>query len=162
MRRLKLLLFVLLYLLLGKVSVSAQETILSGGGEVSSSSGSLSYSVGQLLSTSSVSANGSVTSGVQQVYKIEVITGTQQNDILLDLQISAYPNPVINFLTIKADLQTDPLTVNVFDLNGTLLKSVMVENSAGIVPMEDLAEAIYLVEVSKRKKKLKSFRIIKQ
>ena len=62
----------------GLSTLQAQETVTTSGGEAVGSSGSASYTVGQLLYTTQKGTNGnSATQGVQQPYEISVVTGLQ-------------------------------------------------------------------------------------
>ncbi|MEP2023318.1 MAG: T9SS type A sorting domain-containing protein [Reichenbachiella sp.] len=162
MRKINLLSIALVMMFLGSHLVSGQQAFLSASGEASTSSGSVSYGIGQLITTSSNGPGGSAGAGVLQSYDVEVILGAAQENIQLDIQLSTFPNPVIDFLTVQMQGKEERLDVNLFDMNGTLLKSTSLENNQATIPMRDLAEAIYILEVSRRMKRLKSFRIIKR
>ena len=51
----------------------SQESINSSGSTISSSGGSVSYSVGQVSYTNTDGSNGTINSGVQQVYGISIV-----------------------------------------------------------------------------------------
>ena len=101
MRHKKLKLSTLLLLGLGLIG-QAQETVPATGGNASGSGGSASYSIGQMVYTTNTGTNGSVAQGVQQPYEISVITGIEEAKGI-SLNCSAYPNPTIEFITLKVD-----------------------------------------------------------
>ena len=103
---------------LGVANLQAQEVLSVSGSNATGAGGSSSYSVGQLVFSHKAGAAGSVTEGVQQPYEIQVITGLEDaRDIALSF--SAYPNPTINYLTLKADnVDLSDLRYQLYNLNG--------------------------------------------
>ena len=82
-------------------SLSAQESVNSSGGEATGAGGTVSYSVGQVVYTTNTGSNGSVAQGVQQPYEISTSGLTEVKGI--SLQISTYPNPVLDYLILKIE-----------------------------------------------------------
>lgn len=81
--------------------LQAQEATLSSGGDATGSGGSVSYSVGQVVYTTSIGANESEAQGVQQPYEISTTTGIDIDHI--KLKIEAYPNPTNNILSLSIE-----------------------------------------------------------
>ncbi len=75
----------LVLLFLGLGGLQAQDAVTAAGGEASGSGGSSSYSVGQVLYTTSAGSNGIVAHGVQQAYEIFVTAGIEETNINLEL-----------------------------------------------------------------------------
>jgi len=81
MDKMKVKLCILLLSGLGLTGLYAQEAVVAGGGNASGSGGTVSYSAGQLVYSSSGGSNGSVVAGVQQAYIISVSTGIDNKEI---------------------------------------------------------------------------------
>ncbi len=84
-------------------------TVVSSGGSYYSAGGyTLSATVGEIAVTTLKAATLTLTQGFQQPYDIGV--GIKETG--LDWSITAYPNPVSQFLNIRFDV-TEPLDLNV-------------------------------------------------
>jgi opacity protein-like surface antigen len=146
---------------LSLLAVHAQEAITASGGNATGSGGSVSYTVGQVVYTSIASTSGSVGQGVQQPYKISLVTGLEEA-AGITLQYSAYPNPTTNYVTLRVDdFNITGLTYQLSDLNGKQLESKKVNGIETAIDMSDFAPAIYLLKVVGINKELKTFKVIK-
>jgi len=142
-------------------TIQAQNTIPASGGNASGS-GTVSYSVGQVVYTTNTSTTyGSVAQGVQQPFEISVITAIKQaKDITL--VCSVYPNPASDFLTLKVENHdTDNLSYKLFDANGKLLESKKVTGNETVISMANLLPSLYFLKVIENQKEIKTFKIIK-
>jgi len=151
-----------LSLFLGLSNLQAQEAIPATGGEASGGGGSASYTVGQVVYTTNVGTNGnSVAQGVQQPYEISVVTSIPEaKDI--NLSVSAYPNPTINYLTVKVEnYEIANLQYLIFDINGKLLQTVKATGTETKIETNNLIPANYFVKILDNKKEIKVFKIIK-
>ena len=114
---------ILLALLLSTaLSIIAQETAPSTGGDASGSGGSSSFTVGQVFYTTNTSSTGSVSQGMQQAFEIQ----TRSNPSLSTVQLTAvtYPNPSTDYLVLKiTDTAIENLQYTLFDLNGKTITS---------------------------------------
>lgn len=147
------------FLLLGIGGLQAQESPTATGGEATGAGGTASYSVGQVVYTSAAGTNGSVSQGVQQPYEISTTVGI--NETSINLEMSVYPNPTTDYLTLKvADLET--LNFQLIDLQGKVIANKKVTNATTIIKMEELPKATYLLKVTNNKQVVKTFKIIKQ
>ena len=146
---------------LGVANLQAQEVLSVSGSNATGAGGSSSYSVGQLVFSHKAGAAGSVTEGVQQPYEIQVITGLEDaRDIALSF--SAYPNPTINYLTLKADnVDLSDLRYQLYNLNGQLLKEQAVTSKESTVSFLNYVSAIYYLKVVDKQEVVKTFKIIK-
>ena len=152
----------LVLLLFALSNLQAQETITTTGGEASGSGGLASYTVGQVVYTTKVGTNGnSVSEGVQQAYEISVITSIPEaKDI--SLNVSAYPNPTTNYLTVKVEnYKTANLQYQIFDINGKLLQTVKATGQETKIETNNFIEGNYFVKILDNKKEIKVFKIIK-
>lgn len=162
MTQLKLLITASCLLFVGLASLQAQKAVPASGGEIDDTGGSLSYSVGQSIVVNALSASGSVGGGVQQPFQVLVIAGVENKSILLNIHVSAYPNPAIDFLTIKVGDQTEAISALLFDINGTLLRSAPIDNNRGLMDVQDLDGGMYILRVSGNTGQLKTFQILKK
>ena len=80
----------LLFLVLQLTGLHAQEAIITSGGDASGSTGSVSYTIGQVVYTTNTGTNGSAAQGVQQPYEISVVTGLEEAKGI-NLDFSVYP-----------------------------------------------------------------------
>ncbi len=151
----------------GSLSLHAQKAMPAAGGHATGSGGSASYSVGQCVYQTFTGSSYWVAEGIQQPYEISVISSVEKN-LASPFLISAYPNPVTEQLILEVEYPEFPtLTVQLFDIHGTLLQSENITGSRGRVPMAKLAAGTYFVKVIKdgsinSKQKVKTFKIMKK
>lgn len=142
------------------LSAKAQESTVSTGGNITGSGGSISYSIGQPFFTVKSGTNGKVSEGVQHPYEIFIITGVEHKEILLDL--SVYPNPTSDFLTLDvADLQDKKLKCELVDASGKTLWTKTIISKQTEINMQSYPGSNYLLNVSDNKKIAKTFKILK-
>jgi hypothetical protein len=164
MRHKKLKLSAIILLGLGLTGLQAQESVNATGGDASGSGGSVSYSVGQVVYTTNIGANGSVAQGVQQPYEISVVTGIEEAKGI-NLSVTAYPNPTTDYLTLSIDASTtlsiQSMSYQLYDMNGKLLQSEKITGNQTSIVMSNLVPATYFVKVTEGNKEVKTFKIIK-
>lgn len=152
---------VLLFIASGLTGVHAQQAITASGGEASGSEGTVSYSVGQVVYTTNIGANGSVAQGVEHPYEISVVTGLKEASGI-NLICSAYPNSTKGFLILKIEGNLQPqYLASLYDLSGKLLKSIEVEANETSFDLSNLVIARYLLKVIQGNREVKIFKIIK-
>jgi hypothetical protein len=145
-------------LLLGLGGLHAQEIPTAAGGEATGSGGTVSYSVGQVVYTTATGINGSVTQGVQQPYEVSTTVGI--NETSINLELSVYPNPTTDYLTLKVDDNSN-LNYQVYDLQGKVIENKKVSSTTTSINVENLPKAIYFLNVTKNNRIVKTFKIIK-
>ncbi|MGB0402917.1 MAG: T9SS type A sorting domain-containing protein [Salibacteraceae bacterium] len=145
----------------GIISGTAQNTILTSGGNASGSGGSSSYSLGQINYTSQENSENSVSAGVQQVYIIEIADAVNEENHRFNL--NAYPNPTANTLWINADLNNDEKIVYaLFDTNGKIIKKENLVQKETKIDMIDLPSATYYLKIiGTNQQEIKTFKILK-
>lgn len=165
MRHKKFKLSLVLLLVLELTGLKAQESINTTGGNASGNGGSVSYSVGQVVYTTTKNTNGMVARGVQQPFEILIITGIEEAKGI-NLSCSVYPNPTTDYLTLKIDasasIRIQNLSYQLFDMNGRLLRSGKLESHETQIAMINLVPETYLLQVFDQNKIVKSFKIIKK
>jgi hypothetical protein len=161
-KKLKSLLLAMSFLMF--TGLSAQDAILSSGGDISTASGLVSYSVGQVFYEFQSGTSGSVTYGVQQPYEIQVISGIEEATEI-NLFISVFPNPATDFLTLKIDksfsIRNESLSYQLFSIQGKLLATKNLEASETGIAMNKFEPGIYLLKIIQGNKEIKTFKIIK-
>jgi len=159
-KKVKLCAFLLLGI--GLIGLHAQESVNATGGNTSGSGGSVSYSVGQVVYTSSTGTNGSMAQGVQQSYEISVVTGIEVAKSI-NLSVTAYPNPTTDYLTLEVkDFELSTLTFQLFNMQGKLLQTQKIKGNQTNIVISNLVPATYFVKVMQGNKEVKSFKIIKK
>jgi hypothetical protein len=144
--------------LLGLGGLHAQESPTAAGGEATGTGGTVSYSVGQVVYTTNTGTNGSVAQGVQQPYEISTTLGI--NETSINLEMSIYPNPTTNYLTLKVEDNSN-LSYQLYDLQGKVIENKKVNANYTTITMEGLPTATYFLKVTNNKQAVKTFKIIK-
>jgi hypothetical protein len=141
-------------------SVFAQTSSNTSGGEASGSGGSSSYSVGQIVYTTSDGTSGSVAQGVQHAYEIYSV-GIKETR--LDISLTAFPNPTADYLTLQISVYAqEKLSYQLYDLQGKLLTQGQIVAQRTQIEMKSLPRASYFVKVvNQDSKEVKIFKIIK-
>ncbi|MFB6341395.1 T9SS type A sorting domain-containing protein [Saccharicrinis sp. FJH62] len=161
MLKLKLSLTILFFLCMYVKPIQAQENVNTAGGMATGSGGSASYSIGQLTCHTHAGTNGSMAEGVQQPYKIMVVTELKEAQSI-NLTISAYPIPAINHLTLDVkDFKLSNMHFQLYDISGKLLLNEKITNTQTSIDVSKLVPAIYLVKVFQGQQEVKTFKITK-
>ncbi len=152
---------VLLFLGLGSGIVNAQQASVASGGVASGSGGSVSFSVGQVIYTTNHGSTGTIAQGVQQPYEISQTTGIAESKNI-NLQVSAYPNPTIDFLTLQvSNLDLKNLSYQLNDMNGRLIETKLITSNEMSITVSNLIAATYFLKVTSNNKEITTFKIIK-
>jgi hypothetical protein len=143
------------------ILLQAQSTNPASGGNATGTGGSVSYSIGQVVYNTNTGTNGSAAQGVQQPYEISVSTGIEEA-LGISLEIVVYPNPSTDFIRLKIEnYEVGNLRYQIYDINGSLLLSNKIEGSETNISMQPLLPAVYFLKVTRGKKEIKTFKIIK-
>lgn len=145
-------------LIFGLGGLKAQVAEPAAGGEALGPGGSAGYSVGQLFYTAAEGFDGSVFSGVQHAYEISSTLGVGDESILLDL--SVYPNPTVDYLTLKVE-ETAQLTYQLHNVQGVIIDEKRVSGYSTEIDLAAQPSATYFLTILKNNMKVKTFKIIK-
>jgi hypothetical protein len=141
-------------------SIYAQQSVVAAGGNASGTTGSFSYSVGQVAYTTISTANGSLTQGVQQPFEILTLSGEEITHISLSMTV--FPNPTTSIVTLKIeDMELENINYQLFDVNGRQIDDHKVTENESTIDLESNAIGIYLLHVMENNTLIKSFKIIK-
>lgn len=136
-----------------------QSTIATTGGDVASPTGNVSFTVGQ-IDYVSVESSGSVNQGVQQPYELFVLETTEWTS---DFVISAYPNPIVSFLTINIGETTPELLDYVLtDENGRIVSEGMLKEKETKLDVRELASSTYFLNILHNDQQVKTYKLIKR
>lgn len=140
------------------------ESFITAGNNATGSSGSVSYSVGQLFYTNFEAANFNVVQGVQQV-EVKKKSATKIETIKPNTGMFVFPNPAKDFIyltTAETALEKELMSYKLFNLHGILLKQSDINQEESKIYLNDLMPSLYLLQVYRNNKLLKTFKIIKK
>ncbi len=140
--------------------IHAQNTVLSSGGDINNTNGSISFSIGQTIQETLNNTDGSVIQGIQFYFDD---TTLKVIDLENNVSISTYPNPTTSVLNVKLqDSNENLLSFSMYDLNGRLVKRGKLSNQLSKINIQNLEAAAYLLKIYNPKSQLiKTFKIIK-
>lgn len=140
----------------------AQNAITVSGSNGSSSTGNVSFSVGQPAYVTDFASNGSVSEGVQQPYEISTVLSIKEAQEI-HLLLSVFPNPTSNFVTLKVEnYDFESLHIQLIDANGKLFYNGNTTQNETKIEIGSFTSSIYFLKVSDDKKELKTFKILKK
>jgi hypothetical protein len=137
----------------------SQETVAVSGGNLTGS-GSVSYTVGQLIVVTNKAKTGSVAQGVQQ--SLELFTLVNPELLVLTLKAVTYPNPTKDKIILSlTDNSLHNLSYAMYDIKGRIVAKGTVNKENTSISMTYLATGVYILKIHQNKKQLKVFKIIK-
>lgn len=138
----------------------AQESANSSGGYATGSGGTIAYSIGQVVYTTTTGGSGSVAQGVQHAYEIFTV-GIKETE--LNISLIAFPNPTTEYLTLQISYYNDEkLSYQLCDIQGNKLSNGLMTAKQTQINMNGLPPAPYFIHVlNQENKKVQSFKIIK-
>jgi len=144
------------------MTIQAQSTIPTTGGNATGTGGSVSYTVGQVIYSTLSGTNGTVAQGVQQPFEISVVTAIRNTEEI-SLDCLVYPNPTngLTKLVFKSP-DYENLRFRLYDINGVLLQDKKVESMETEISMENLSSSVYFLKVIKDNMEVKVFKIVKR
>ena len=150
----------LLFVLIGSLHLYAQEAVATSGSNATGSSGSVSYTVGQVAYTTPTGSTGSVAQGVQQPFEIFTLTGTEFTNITVNAV--AYPNPTHRTLTIAiTNYSLESIKYQLIDIMGKAIMENNINEPETLLNMDSLPTATYLLKLVDNNREIKTFKIIK-
>jgi len=137
----------------------AQERTTASGGDASSGSGSVSYSVGLVDFIAASGADGSISQGVQQPYELFSV-GIEEWDN--SFVINAYPNPTTSNLTISfGSFPIDGMSYELTDEAGRVLRRGTIESQETTLDILSLPVSGYFLNIKQTDRLVRSYKIIK-
>lgn len=139
------------------------ETIITSGSNATSSSGSVTYSIGQVFYTYMGESVYTVAQGVQQQETDENL-GTPEVENP-KTEIFVYPNPTTDFVNINTEgfeLDNRQQSYRLYDIQGRLLQQNKIEQTQTQVSLNNLSSSLYLLVIYVDNKLLQTFKILKK
>ncbi|WP_422359151.1 T9SS type A sorting domain-containing protein [Reichenbachiella sp.] len=153
-------LIILTILAIGSFNLQAQESTNTSGGQTNGDHGTVTYSLGQVVYTQQEGSTGSVNQGVQQSYEISVVAGIENTNI--DLSISVYPNPTLDYLTLKIeDFKRGNFRYQLLNVQGKILAQDELLQPIYRINMDSYQPNIYFCLIKTQNQIIKTFKIIK-
>ena len=154
-------LYILLFFSMLSMFAMGQSGIVPVGGDAQSASGSVSYTVGQVVTQTATNSNGSISvaEGVQQPFEISVVGVDKHPDITLTAKL--YPNPTLSTCNLQCELWQNLDEVRIYDANGKYLFRKKIEGSLTEMDFSSYAPGTYFVNVYSDKQTLKTFKVVK-
>ncbi|MBK7428813.1 MAG: T9SS type A sorting domain-containing protein [Saprospiraceae bacterium] len=161
----KLFLFLFFLIPLGVFGQSLDNWVIGSGGEFSPGSKiQLSWTLGELNTSSIKTRNGLITEGFQQSYIVLPELKYKSTSDVLDVFV--FPNPTADWVQVNfADSKARDFDIFVHDAKGKLLQFQQFKNTIQTeLSLESLPAAIYMVSIQVKDNRISlpySFQIIK-
>lgn len=142
-------------------SIQAQSGFVASGFSLTTPSGSVSYSVGQLDYLDVGGTGGFINQGLQQPFEFFEVTDVK-NAAETELNgIAVYPNPAKESVTLLCEsFETDALHFALFDLQGKILTSGSIHQRETPLQLGDYAYTVYFIRIWSSDNKSKTVKII--
>ena len=147
------------FALLGaNAQTASPELVSSAGDSFNNTSYQLDWSIGECLTATHTAGAYVLMQGFHQnTYVI-----TEVEDLAKDINITVYPNPTIDLLTVNLEASARPSSVlTITDLNGKVLQQVAVTTDKEQLDFSNYATGVYFLSVKQENQLIKSFKIIK-
>ena len=145
-------------------NIDIMETIISSGTDATGSSGTVSYSVGQVFYTYVGSHSVyNLAQGIQHQETNEKLNLAE--NIVAKAEAFVFPNPAADFVNINIkgmDLKEGQQSYQLYDLQGRLIKQNTINDIQSQINLNHLSPSIYLLRIYINNKVLNTFKIIKQ
>ena len=147
----------LFFLLLTSVCVSAQEVVATQGDSYTNSSGSIDFTIGEVVINTGSDGSNDLTQGFHQ---------TNWNFVSIEDHVPSYeaiifPNPTSEILTIRTST-FENVTYALYDAQGKLVIQDKLSSVQTPIQVSQLAPGAYSLILNNDAQNLKTFQLIKQ
>ena len=119
----------------------------SAGDQFASASGSLEWTLGEIMTETYQQSNGYFTQGFQQPATIKITSLDEEED----KNVVVYPNPTRDILNVKT-LESGDYLIEMFDMQGQKLLNLSPTVNAGMhihqINLQGFRVAVYLLRIS--------------
>lgn len=141
-------------------SLPAQQVIATSGGSGQSSSGTISYTLGELVIETYNGTDKKLTQGFQQSRLIITAVNELQG---LSYSVAAFPNPTTDFVKLKLEKDfPEALDYLLMDINGKVVSSGKITAGEASISFESAALGTYFIKIIQDKKEVKTLKVMKQ
>lgn len=143
-------------------SLKAQSGFVASGASLTTPSGSVSYSVGQLDYLDVSGTGGSINQGLQQPFEFFEITEVSELKNTALNGISVFPNPAHESVTLLCEtFDLESLQYALYDLQGRTLLTGSIQQRETPIQLEEFAFTVYFIRIWSSDNKSKTVKIIK-
>ena len=132
------------------------ELVSASGASFKNSSGYISYSIGEVITTTLTSSTAVLTQGFLQTSLQAGVPVVNTPEI----QMSVYPNPVKDLLTLQIG-NPKGFDYLLYDVRGGLLERGQILDERTEINFSALAPAVYILRVTNHKEEVRLFQIVK-
>lgn len=139
----------------------SQNSVVTAGGNGSSSGGAVSFSVGQVAFSSSTATTGDINQGVQQPIEVfELIKSEFENQTFNAI---LFPNPATTSVTLSINSanSNSNLEYQLTDVTGKIIRVGKISSVETTIDVLGFPQACYYVNVITSNKVLKTFKLLK-
>ena len=134
-----------------------QQVVSSAGNTFENSSGSISFTIGEPV-TSTLSASGNILT--QGFHQPKLVIIDNQPLKMLGMDIMAYPNPVKEFVILRIE-EFQGFSYALYDLTGRIIEKNEIFRTETEIDFNILEPSAYILKVLNNKKEIRTFKIIK-
>ncbi len=140
--------------------IHSQVSINSSGGDIQSASGSVSFSIGQVVYNTQSSTNNSIEEGVQHAY---VISSNGQVDYSVSNMIHVSPNPTIDRIIIEIkEHEYYNYEYQLITIDGKIIENMNFVSNFQEINLSSLTPSTYFLNIKNpNKRPVQNFKIIK-
>jgi hypothetical protein len=145
-------------------SNSVMGTINASGNNASGSTGTVTYSIGQVFYTYIGESVYNVAQGIQHE-EINTILATKVNVEEPKTEIVIFPNPTTDYVNINmsgVEFYNGQQSYQLYDIQGRLLKQDQINQAESQINLTDLSSSLYILQIHEDNKVLKTFKIVKK
>ncbi|MCP4437479.1 MAG: T9SS type A sorting domain-containing protein [Aureispira sp.] len=126
-------------------SIEPQVVATTGSFGTASTGTTLSWTVGEVITTTESSSTATLTQGFQQPIMVNIVAVNELIPEKLHLQV--YPNPTTEQVTIKKE-HTAPLQATLIDVLGRVLEQRVLEDNQTVLNVDHLPASSYFLRVT--------------
>ncbi|MBN2761466.1 MAG: T9SS type A sorting domain-containing protein, partial [Bacteroidales bacterium] len=137
----------------------SQEVIATAGNTNTSGSKSIDWTLGEVIIETLADNDAMLTQGFHQ--PVLIISAVQELE-MPDMEITVFPNPVSDRVTIKTEnMIQDKFSYTLTDMNGKILKQEKMHSQEVEIPFVDYAPSVYYLIIHNGEQKINTYKIIK-
>ena len=144
--------------ILAASQLAAQSAVVASGGDAVSSSGSVSFSIGQISNAQATASTGSLSEGVQQPFEFFEVT---VNEVLREIGISLFPNPALTDVMIELPTFQEGIVARFYSSNGSLIEEVNIFSKSTSVNVRNWAASTYYMQLSDSSGNTSTYKLVK-